>query len=438
MNNSGTISVELKLLLDSLRKQAKEAAAVLQSALKGSTTDQSAGATGAKKKQDEVTEAVKKTTKALKDQKQAAYEAWKASLPKPVVTISGQNTYGKAGPGAFVGPVMGGGLATQGGANAGAGRSAQGFPSSMPVPPGFKPGLAPAVAAVTAQAAGQSKLMVAAQMGAALAGLRVAMGLVSHGLYALATPLRVASASAEGARRMYAKQLQSGMGAGFTVKRSLIADALGVGEDDVLRYGAAVGVLNGKMAFAAKTISDTTPYLTATGWKMKEFQANFAAASAQFGVTFKGLIDWVLDQANRIPKFAASELGRIGHQMELTKWADKHGVSANEGVGGDGKRRDLFFRDGKYLGDAMSDKMTKLFNKDKDKNKDKAPPATSFSARMQNSPWEKMGLVLGAGGSNHAQQTAQNTKRIATLMESLVGTQRGTPAPLNKSLTSKL
>ena len=40
--------------------------------------------------------------------------------------------------------------------------------------------------------------------------------------------------------------------------------------------------------------------------------------------------------------------------------------------------------------------------------------------RLAGSAWERMGFVVGRGGTNHAAQTAANTKRIATLMATLV------------------
>jgi hypothetical protein len=277
--------------------------------------------------------------------------------------------------------------------------------------------------------------MVMAQVGAALAGFRVAIGMVAFGLRTLTSPLRAAASSADAARRMYAKQLQSGLGAGFTVKRSLIADALGVGEDDVLRYGAAVGILNKKMEWAASTFAHTTPLLTTTGWKFKEMGANLAAASSQFVTAFKDVTDSLADWVSAKAKDWGDVFKGVEERRAMRKWTENKGVE----MGPWSKEHGHFFSrvgaDGKYDKD-FDEKMKKLFNKDRGQD-GKAPTPTSFSSRMQGSAWEKMGLVLGAGGSNHAQQTAQNTKRIATLMESLVGTQRGTPAPLNKTLTSK-
>ena len=46
-----------------------------------------------------------------------------------------------------------------------------------------------------------------------------------------------------------------------------------------------------------------------------------------------------------------------------------------------------------------------------------APSPETSARRLQTSSWERMGLVLGAGGGqNYAKDTAANTKRIAEIL----------------------
>lgn len=64
-------------------------------------------------------------------------------------------------------------------------------------------------------------------------------------------------ASAERARSLYARSLQSGLGLEGTAKRSMLAQVLGVGENEIYQYGAALAILNPRLENAAKISAQT-------------------------------------------------------------------------------------------------------------------------------------------------------------------------------------
>ena len=87
--------------------------------------------------------------------------------------------------------------------------------------------------------------------------------------------------SIENARKLYAKSLTSGMGVGFTVKYSMIADVLGVSEQDIFKYGAAIQYLNKQLEFATQTTTRTLPALADVGIQAKIFGENMKAMFAE-------------------------------------------------------------------------------------------------------------------------------------------------------------
>src|ERR1700722_19222085 len=62
----------------------------------------------------------------------------------------------------------------------------------------------------------------------------------------------------DNATKIYAKSLMSGLGVGFTVKRGMLAEVLGVDEKDVLRFGYALAYLSPRLQFATDEISKST------------------------------------------------------------------------------------------------------------------------------------------------------------------------------------
>jgi len=390
MNTSGQVSVELKLILDNLRKQAKDAADILRGALKSGTNDLSPGIEKATKRQGEMTEAVKKTTAAMKDQKAAALEAWKASLPKPQVygvggTAAPKPNYSGYGPtmNPTQGPMgPGGGLATNPNAQAGAGVGSGGLP------PGFRP------VALGNNSGGpnnnnpwRSPLAIAAQVGAALAGFRVAIGLAGYALRALLSPIRMIIAAANAASALYAKATMSGAGLGYSSSMSVMAGIFGVSQEQVMLFGKSMLEMSEKVKHSSQIFVRTNPTLTALSWQIKLLQADFGALVSQISATFAPVVQSVIVMFDKMARGASDLMEKMGPLMDFLAGFISGAIDAVTGGGG--------------------------------VNQPSQPVGSAN--RMASSAWEKMGLVLGNGGQGHMQAVARNTARMSVLMEKMVG-----------------
>jgi hypothetical protein len=440
MNTGGEISVELKLALDSLRRQAKDAASILSAALSSGSGVQRT----AVKEQDAQTAAVKRTTDAIKAKRKAEYDAALAAVEGFRKARAEQEKMSRLGwmsaemrqkfapEEARLRNIAAMNLRLQRAAQRAAGAGLASNPATMfgnptvpppPVPP--TPPTIPGGAPAPAGGGGARGLMFFAQLGAALAGLRVAIGIAKFAFEKLIAPLRMVAASAEAARRIYARQLQTGLGGEFTVRRSILADAIGVGEDEVMNYGKAISALNGRFAYAIKVMTETTPALTATGWRMRELNANMAAAAAEFAVSMKNVTDAVLDAANKLTKYF-SETFRKGKELrDMLAYAEEQRAKGKQVYAYSQLNGENVFKRGESGFSSFSKEFNEKWQKDfkdwlKANRGDVAPTPTSTSSRLPSSPWERMGLVLGTGGADHARATAENTKRIANLTEKFV------------------
>jgi len=398
----GKISVELRLVLDKLNADIKAAAASMRAGLSKDMGSTAAGTEKAANAQTKLAGEVKKTTNALKDQAKAAYEAWKASLPPMRVTDSTQQ---RKGSGRFFSPWStdaGGGLATDPDAiiNPQRPKAAPGaIPPAMFRRPGsIPPPIPPAKMGMLQQAlkAIDPILFKAALIGAALAGLRVALGYVTFAFRGMLVPIRLLSRTfieaAESARRMYAKALQSGgLGMGYVARRAALADVIGVGEEEVYSYGNAVRHLNERLNFATAVAAYTNKELTSASWALRVVAHDFAALKSllaaqlapvvrELAAAFHGIAMVLSGEAIKWGKIIASGI-RAGLLQVLGPFWSSALLGAQVIGGGD---------------------------------KGAAPGTEVATKRMPFSAWEKMGLVVGTGGGNNwAQQTAQATKKTA-------------------------
>lgn len=433
MNNSGQVNVELKLLLDSLKRQAKEAATILREAFKVGATDMSPSIDKATKKQSELTREVRRTTDQLKEQKKAAMEAWRASLPKPVISIAGSGSYGKAGPGAYVGPVYGSGLASGGmkpPTPPVAPRPAGGIGG---LPPGFYP-LVPGGGGGGGGAGGggaapiqQTRLMVAAQLGAVMAGLRSTLGLVQFAFQKLLEPMRAMLAVADSARRLYARGVLSGTGVGYSAQMGTLANIIGVSEDQVMQFGRAMQYLGDRVKFSTGILAKNNPVMTELGWTIKTMQSSFAALASEISATFAPILKKLAeDAAAGADKMTVAWSNFIRNQRAMS-FAENSGLDIVRDPS-NSKAPFLGFKragddDTQMIGGALGEKIGKEFEKYLERwGASQAAQGGGVSAnRLAASAWEKMGLVLGSGGQNHAEATARNTARMAGMMQTMVG-----------------
>lgn len=413
MANRGKISVELRLVLDKLNQDIKAAAASMRAGLSKDMGSTAAGTEKAANAQTKLAGEVKKTTNALKDQAKAAYDLWKASLPTPKITDTTQEPV--KGSGRFFEPWStdaGGGLATDPNAilrpqrrqaPAGAVPPAV-FP--IPKPPIIVPEESPVGKLGEMLEGGlKSPLAIAAQLGAALSGLRVAIGLVQFAFRAMMAPVnmlkRVFVEAAESARRLYARSLQSGgLGVGFVARRAMLAETIGVSEEEVYSYGRAVRYLNDQLVFATNVAAGTNASLTATAWSLRVVQEDLKALGA--------LLAYEISDAVRLLARAFHQLAvEIAPVMAIIGKVIRNGLLAAMSMAA------------VSMGPAMAEAFARIALKAG--FGENAPTPEVSTKRMPFSAWEKMGLVIGSGGVNDfAKQTASNTRKTVEKLERVV------------------
>lgn len=418
----GTVSIELRLMtekassaMDSFVKQTKAKVPGVfggKEGAAGTGADKEAKAAGTA--MDTQTAKVVKLTAALKSQQAAALAAWRAQNPGGVAP--GQKI--TTGPGMLarasvpggpipVGPVTGGGLATQPTAGLIPAIVAAVKNAGVPASVGTKPATTLSSMLSTAANAPLGKVAAAgAAATAALAGLRVAVGLASYAIRLLMIPVKMLfhafMEAAEAARKLYARSLQSG-GAPlqFNAWRGNLAQVIGVGENEVLQYGKAVGYVNGKLAWANRTMAATNTQLTASAWEWQVLKVNISALNAQI---MSGLA----------PAFRGAT------------------ATVNNLVVAMGKFTDVAMKAWKYIGfmsllnptSAIPWIAGKVFGS---VSGPPAPEPEASARRYQSSPWERMGLVLGAGmGDNPAKKTASNTTKMVEQLNRMIDITRMT------------
>lgn len=232
---------------------------------------------------------------------------------------------------------------------------------------------------------------------AGLAALRVVFGLVGFAVSLALKPLKMLAdltlQMAEGARKSYANALSSGgMPIGFSIKKSAIADVLGVGEREVYQYANAFGRLNNDLQVATNSLAETNPILSQLGQQWKVAQYDMQALGSEIAVTLAPAVTLVVNAIQEWSKWLI--------------WLVK-------------KLRDNPFTNMFYGWEKGMKKLGLM---------GETPAPMASAHRMQSSPWERMGLVLGASaGDNPAKKTADNTSKMAMLLEQLVALRRENP-----------
>ena len=428
---AGEVTVELRLMMDKLRQDIRKASAEMRTGLAQQMQGAAAATaktTGEVEKLDKSIKRAASSTKALKD---AAVEAWRAQFraqnpggPRIVGLTQPQPTQQVAGPGPMIGhattlkqmgfpllrkqgfwhgmappqlvpPQLAAGWATGGNSlasmwNRAAGWATGGNSLASMWNRAANYQMSPALAAVTKLTAGFGALRLV------IGQFKWAMEFVLVPIRALAHQFALA---AEQARRLYAKQLQSGgLPGGFVSRRSLLAEALGVLEDEVFQYGRAVDFLNGKVAAASAILARTTPELAAASFEMKALQfdlrAMWAAVAAELSPAVRAL---TMDLRQLVQIFtpllaATAKWVTVNMQGLRVLNALSHALQGN-------------------FAQALAE-IQKLIDSSR-----AAPDAAASSGRMAASAWERMGLVLGVGKPDWQQETARNTARTAKALE---------------------
>lgn len=274
--------------------------------------------------------------------------------------------------------------------------------------------------------------------------------------------------SFEDARQLYAKSLMSGLGLASTARRGMLADILGVSEKDVFRFGEAVAYLNPRLEFATKTLAATATPMTAVAYELKIVEENFKALWALIASALAPSIKTmaqdlnnflvtigkseVLNTAARVldivfmgiaKVIGAFELMVSGFQvgMKLITTAVVHMIviinnliAAIPGAGKLGFHRQNDSGSIKSAQDAFAAWIKEAADFFKAGGKGLGAPEAQMK-QLPASAWEKMGLVIGGGGSqNYAKDTAKNTKQMADGIKMMLGLiKNGGNAPFQMS-----
>ena len=253
----------------------------------------------------------------------------------------------------------------------------------------------------------------------------------------------------ETAAHMYSKALQSGLGLGFTVKRSMLAEIMGVSETDVFRFGAQMAYLNPKIEFAVAELTRTNKPLTQASWGLKIMGENGKALAAQLGSAMAPAMNQLISDFNSFlvvlgKSHAIDGLGKV-LDVTLTTFVIVIGgieilfngfiltlkslafaiaemivtvVNLAAKIPGAGKLGIHALDDSamrKDYMDAVKSYGEEIRNYDKNFSgaKTDIPNPMAQMKQLPVSSWEKMGLVTMGGSNNYAKETAKNTKEMA-------------------------
>lgn len=210
---------------------------------------------------------------------------------------------------------------------------------------------------------------------AALAGLRVAIGLIKYAFSLLLIPLNYLIKQAEAAARMYAKSLTSGgLPVGFSTRRQLLAEVIGVSEQEVLKFSKAIKTLGDGMIASTAAIADAVPTLTTIGWEWRMLKVDMQALSMTIAKALAPGVHLLFTMLHT----ELTKLLDIARLLQLTP----------------------MFQQLMFVAKLLGFK--------------EAPAPETSAHRLKSSPWEQMGMVIGWGAAeNPMKQTAKNTAKSA-------------------------
>lgn len=194
------------------------------------------------------------------------------------------------------------------------------------------------------------------------------------------------------ARQLYAKTLRSGLGTEMTAHRSALAQVIGVSEDEVYQFGAAVAFLNGRLEFATSKIAANNPVLTAAAWNVEIMKKDLEALGSTIAAEAAPAVNVLAKSISVLAKVATEAAPAI------IKFATQIGVRLLT-------QNSLALT---YLRTFIEKNAESLGLKGA--GNEQAPSPVAFMKQMPASQWERMGLVVGtAGATNYQQKTATNT-----------------------------
>jgi hypothetical protein len=270
------------------------------------------------------------------------------------------------------------------------------------------------------QSIGKAIALNAAAFTAALASLRVAVGLVKYAFSGLLQPLNMLQRSMEEARSRYAASLTSGgLPLGFTSRRSVLASVIGVGEGEVLKYAGAVKQLNEMVAISSKVHAETAQSLAMGAWKVRAFKEDWKAMLENVTYLYTPALNRITTWLDEILKTF------IARQNDARKAADEAWAKEKAVLQERQKALQEQIKAGAFgsvrFGQERHDKIARMKAEgelkqitDKLKAHEIANAPEASAHRLRSSPWEQMGMVIGLGAAeNPMKQTAKNTAKSA-------------------------
>jgi hypothetical protein len=234
-----------------------------------------------------------------------------------------------------------------------------------------------------------------------LVGGATAIGLA---LKALTVIVKETIAAYEYARQIYAKSLMSGLGIQFTVRRSMLAEIMGVSEQDVFRFGAQMAYLNPRLKEASDILARTATPLTQVSWEFKILQADILALFADIANTATPAI---LNLGNALDNLVKTAIYLYDHAPKSLISGAASGLATGIGNLTLGVWGTLAAK----LGLKINSELSKTGG---------MPQPQSWMKQLPASSWEKMGLVVGGGTQNYAKETAKHTKEMAQGIKTMV------------------
>lgn len=264
------------------------------------------------------------------------------------------------------------------------------------------------------------------KFGAALAALRVGVGLVDWGFRGLLAPIKmldsIISRAAESARGTYAKSLQSGgVSVGLTAYRGNLARVLGVGENEVFQYGKQVTYLSDKLRYATYVQARYNSALTESAWQVGVFKSNWSAMMTTFAMRMKDAKMSVVDFLDGAVKHVAKVNEAERKFQAFDAFAKKSGLKY-EGPAAldDVKKMKMQSPSGPLSQEKIKAALRVFEHEWALQNKSKIPPPETSAHRYATSSWERMGLVVGAAtADNPAKKTAYNTTKMLIELQKL-------------------
>lgn len=255
----------------------------------------------------------------------------------------------------------------------------------------------------------------------------------------------------ENARKVYGKSLTSGLGVKMTTKMGVLAQVLGVSEQDVLKFGAAIAFVNPKIEEITQMLEDTNAVLAETGMNIAILKLKFEAVSAVIAARMNTTIDsFIAGMSALLDVLKDSEIFQ-GFVTILIKAIQLVGIIASGielvfGILTDSLQNLFVFINNLILkipylagklgvvkmdfvglektekkSGAVMKQWAALFGQD-EKSKEKLPGVQSSMKQIAASSWEKMGLVIGGRGNTTNELIRQSNKHLSIIAASVTET----------------